>query len=354
MELGQYQIQVFVSLVVILCAACITVICEFVKNRRQSAEQTNQPTTVTRASADTQSKSPAKGKRVKEKRPLTAEAAKAVERGTQLAQIDAAIPVIPFPSLSYESLRRPAKVLPEPEVVSAQPEPVAQALEIPVPEPATPEQVNAEEVVIDALVLAAAVEPQIEQPASVAIVAGIVEEKVASAPPKRNWGSVLQSGKVNQGNRPAPTARLMIPIKPSTLPSGIQDGYLLTKLVQNRQPVSGLVVSVGLRPHDESGIPESMDAVIQSLLGPADFAARASRDQYLLIFPGERGEAAERRLADITEQLANANHSVLFSCGGVEVRSEAIQHAIDSASQRMREIRSNRSVPVDDNLSQAV
>ena len=82
---------------------------------------------------------------------------------------------------------------------------------------------------------------------------------------------------------------------------------------------------------------------IQSLIGPGDFAAQSGTDEFLLIYPSERGASAQRRLGQIAEQLwdfqlrSMGSLSILFSWGGVEVRSESIDEAIASATERMQE-----------------
>jgi len=61
-----------------------------------------------------------------------------------------------------------------------------------------------------------------------------------------------------------------------------------------------------------------------------------------LIYPQERGASAQRRLNQVAQQLWDfqlrslGSFQILFSWGGVEVRSESIQEAIASASERMQ------------------
>jgi GGDEF domain-containing protein len=112
-------------------------------------------------------------------------------------------------------------------------------------------------------------------------------------------------------------------------------------------------------------LPESVGKLVQSLIGPNDFAAQSSEDEFLLIYPQERGASAQRRLAQIAQQLWEFQlHSlgslqILFSWGGVEVRSESIEKAIASASERMKETKRGRKLltmqspaPVDEANSQ--
>lgn len=146
------------------------------------------------------------------------------------------------------------------------------------------------------------------------------------------------------------------------LPAGFHDGFVLNQLLQSRQPVSGLVVSIGvnaLRKSDGT-LPESVHELVQSLIGPHDFAAQSSDDEFLLIYPQERGASAQRRLSQIAQQLWDfqlrslGSFQILFSWGGVEVRSEPLEEAIASASERMQETKRGRKLLTMTPLRQAV
>src|SRR5205823_4922279 len=95
-----------------------------------------------------------------------------------------------------------------------------------------------------------------------------------------------------------------------TLPAGFQDGFVLHQLVQSHRPISGLVVSIGVNtPGGSKGLlaqeslSQPVNTLVQSLLGPEDFAAQSAADEFLLIFPNERGASAQRRLSQIAQQL---------------------------------------------------
>ncbi len=178
---------------------------------------------------------------------------------------------------------------------------------------------------------------------------------------KRNWSDLLAQRR--QKNSPAAVR----PSSPSQLgqavsqsapqaidapvPAGFYDGYVLTRLVQSHKPVSGLVVSIGVSAAQENGEADlvAVRTMIQSWMGSHDFAAASAPDEYLLIFPQERGASAQKRLSEIAQRLwdfqlsARTEASVLFSWGGVEVRGELIEDAIASASERMQERRRGRA-----------
>jgi hypothetical protein len=155
---------------------------------------------------------------------------------------------------------------------------------------------------------------------------------------RKDWGSILS-------RKPQVTA-------PAMLPLGFQDGYVLNKLVQAHQPISGLVVSIGVNAsrNADGTLPEAVHQVVQSLIGPNDFAAQSSEDEFLLIYPQEKGASAQRRLSRIAQQLWDfqlrslGTFQILFSWGGVEVSSESIDEAIASASGRMQETKRGRKL----------
>src|SRR5207302_1970721 len=90
--------------------------------------------------------------------------------------------------------------------------------------------------------------------------------------------------------------------------------------------------------------------LIESLIGPNDFAARSDEDEFLLIYPQDSGASAKQRLSHIAEKLWDFQlHSlgsmqILLSWGGVEVRSESIVEATASARERMHETKRGRKL----------
>jgi len=137
-----------------------------------------------------------------------------------------------------------------------------------------------------------------------------------------------------------------------TLPAGFHDSYILSQLVQSRRPVSGLVVSIGVnstRKADGTNY-NGVRKLIHSLIGPGDFACQSGEQEFLLIYPQDSGASAQRRLNEIAQELWNfqlgslGTRSIVFSWGGVEVRSETIDEAIASANERMQETRRGRKL----------
>ncbi len=166
-----------------------------------------------------------------------------------------------------------------------------------------------------------------------------VESSPSSSSSSRDWGQLLS---VRRPVLPRPSkGSNKTKRRIETLPAGFHDGDVLACLVQSRLPISGLVVAIG------ASVSRTM---LQSLLGPNDFAAPSGSGEFLLIYPGERGAQAQRKLSQIAEQLwefqllAMGSYSTQFSWGSVEVCSEPIDAAIASATERMRDTRRGRKI----------
>lgn len=337
MELGQYQLQIFVSLVVILVAAFVALICDFLKG---SNEQLRELTIELRVRREEEQRThlvtprPAeRGERAERAKPEQV----AAPTAPALAAPNIAVPNMAVPNSAvpkrHSGIDREKKRTVNAEALAAMERGAALAgsggrpRSVPVAEPKPelkPEQ--------------AAVRQEVAKPAAIKAIA------------RKDWGALLSRGA-------APEAQHTVPVvapqtAEPTLPAGFQDGFVLNKLVQSHQPVSGLVVSIGVNAsHKSDGtLPESVSELVQSLIGPNDFAAQSGEDEFLLIYPREQGASAQRRLSHIAQQLWDfqlrslGSFQILFSWGGVEVHSESIDEAIASASERMQETKRGRKL----------
>lgn len=329
MELGQYQLQMFVSLVVILAAAVVALICDFLKRNNEQLreltielkvrreEEQKRSHLLTPRPAERADHAPKTGKIIEpaeakaigapkersatgreRKRTVNAEALAAMERGAALAGAGG----------------RPRS---------------------------TPQAPAAES------------KPELKSELMV-----VTQQKPTAA--KKDWGSLLSRNAhgTKTGQKPAAPvtvnndllAAVVAATGDPSLPGGFHDGFVLKKLVQSHQPVSGLVVSIGVNASNKTALPESIHELVQSLIGPHDFAAQSSDDEFLLIYPEEHGASAQRRLSRIAQQLWDfqlrslGSFQILFSWGGVEVRSESIEEAIASASERMQQTKRGRKL----------
>lgn len=152
------------------------------------------------------------------------------------------------------------------------------------------------------------------------------------------------------------TEREKVPVL--EIPAGLHDSATLRSLIETGMPFSGVAVAIGI--NDYTGLKEKLAAnsgldsigalnrMVQSMLRPQDFACQFTDDEFILLYPGESGPSAQRRLFQVSEklwdfQLRSLGHlSVMFSWGGLEVQNERLTEAVASARERMYQTRRNR------------
>jgi GGDEF domain-containing protein len=93
---------------------------------------------------------------------------------------------------------------------------------------------------------------------------------------------------------------------------------------------------------------EAVDKLIRSLISANDFAYRRTEDDFIVVFPGEKGAAAQKRIHQVAERLWDfqlrslATFSVLFSWGAVNISDESFSEAVALAVDEMNETRDSR------------
>lgn len=314
MQVGPYQLQIFASLVVILAAAIVAVICDVLKRNNDQLRAMNIELTIRHEEEQ------------KRSHPLTPRPAERVERAPKIEQI----PVAPKERSALDSQEKKRTV--NSEALAAMERGAALAGSGVRPHQTKPQ-------------------PKSEVTPEVILVhrQEAAKPAISNSAAKNDWGALLsRNAHASKIDKVAVSAHAA----ETSLPAGFQDGFVLNNLVQNRQPVSGLVVSIGVNAARKSDgtFPESVHNLVQSLIGANDFAAQSGDDEFLLIYPEERGAPAQRRLSQIAQQLWDfqlrslGTFQILFSWGGVEVRSESIEEAIASASERMQETKRGRKL----------
>ncbi|MBM3814736.1 MAG: diguanylate cyclase [Acidimicrobiia bacterium] len=147
-----------------------------------------------------------------------------------------------------------------------------------------------------------------------------------------------------------------------SVPPGIHEASILNTLLENPALFSGVIVAIGINDFESlkeklSGgnsqtFYDSLNRMLGTILRPADFACQFQEDEIILLFPGESGSSAQRRLFQVSEklwdyQLRSLGHlSVIFSWGGMEVRVETLAEAVASARERMYQTKRSRKSPV--------
>ncbi len=135
---------------------------------------------------------------------------------------------------------------------------------------------------------------------------------------------------------------------PAKQPSGMIQQPGLEELLENHQPFTGLVVSIGINDTDSSmwhshGLMHSVGNYIAGLLRENEFACRTAYDEFVMVCRGEQGQESQRRLNHISERLWDYQLrgigacSILFSWGGVQIQDRPLAEGIASATERMRE-----------------
>ncbi len=368
--MAQYQLQIFVSLLVILGAAFVALICDFLKGnneqlrelaielkvrreeeRRHSQTMTAQPV----AAMNHAVKERLRMERIEQQRTESRERAAEAPVSKSLVNRSSREKRTPSPG-ALAAMERGAALAAAPRRPKSAPE-VAPA---PAPETAPVRFEAPVEKRMAAETPAPVVPEVIPAPKQITLVAKSAVANNNNG--KKDWAALLSKKPVQK----VETEQVMVndtlldqvvsatatQAAAAPVPAGFHENYVLSRLVQSRQPVSGLVVSIGVNmPREADGsMPQAVRDLVQSLIGTGDFACQSSNEEFLLIYPNERGASAQRRLNEIAQQLwdfqirSMGSLSILFSWGGVEVRSESIEEAIASAAERMNETRRGRKL----------
>jgi hypothetical protein len=137
--------------------------------------------------------------------------------------------------------------------------------------------------------------------------------------------------------------------EPAQLPAGLFDYNLLQKQASEGKTFNGLVVSIGMNAMDRQNV-GIVHGFLGSLMDATDFACWSDTDQFLLVCSDLSGDAAQRRLARITEKLwdfqlrSMGSLNIQFAWGGKEGRggAERLNDVVAAAIEQMHETRDAR------------
>ncbi len=288
MELGSFQLRLFVSVAVILGAALIALIVDYLKGSNEQLRERNIELLVRSEERERRTESGMAGGL---KRPIVMRAPE-VKPGGHPEMPERVIAVTPLSGPRREnSAAEPAKP-PEAEAPAAAPESFRQRVVVVKPV-AFPEAAPVED-------------------------AG----RVSELPPGLHEAGVL----AEMMERGEPFQGLVVAIC-------INDFDQLRRSSPRAATVD---------------LPESAERLIRSLVRQNEFACRVAEDEFLLACPGESGATAQRRLEQLSERLWDfqlrslGSFSILFSWGAVEVRDETLADAVAAARERMNETRQGR------------
>lgn len=147
------------------------------------------------------------------------------------------------------------------------------------------------------------------------------------------------------------TGRLEVPVGP-------QSPSTLKQLLDSKDLLTGLVISIGINEymrldeiHGRDAAIEllnTVDALIAEIAADKAFSTRRSDEEFVLIFPGLSGAAAQQRLSEISERLWDyqlqglGTFSAVFSWGASEAQQQPLAEVLFTASENMAETRSSR------------
>ena len=144
-------------------------------------------------------------------------------------------------------------------------------------------------------------------------------------------------------------------LESTNFPGGMHDLKTLNELIDSKQLVTGVVILAGINDYSKL-VADKSPAQIEEMTQPAvklingivrekDFAVRIDDDKWVMIFSGELGNTAQRRIDSVAEkfwdyQLRNLGQAQLrFSTGAVQVERESLSEAVASAQERMEQLR---------------
>jgi len=341
MDLGSLEVQIFVSLALVLGALFVALVCDFLKGnnevlrernielivRREEQRQRGNPGTAVREKGNT----PARSRR----QPPAPAAAKPQGR------VPARSSSVQSSSwASEEELKRLAETAAKnrtraKENSAPEPQPLRSGFSSP------PRQILLQPKVTP--ISGAVPEPDIEPETAESFARADNQAEMERTPP--------------QVERPEHVTEV-------ALPSGLRDSAVLSRLLEKPEPFSGIVIAIGItnlegiregRQGQEDETPDelisSVAALVESLLTPRDCACRLSEGQFILMLPGQSGASGQRRLHSVSQRLWDFQLrsvgvvSIMFSWGAAEVSGEPLAEAVASAKERMRETKRNRETP---------
>ncbi len=349
MNLDSIELQVFVSLLLVLGALFVAFICDFLKGNNEVLRERNIELTVRQEERERLARL-GKSAPAEAKRPPAPESAyrpRPADNGRSTTERAAPAPTPEPPAHRLVEVipRRliAAKVTPmevPPDLAAEHAGPI---------EHTQPAPAAAAGIVSDSPAARAASEPvRFEE---------VFTAAVAPAPEPLDVSPEVSSEAAGELEPPTP-----VPAPSPTLPinPGIHDRAALESLLQQKELFRGVVVAVGVtrgeqraervRAEDDQSA-HGVETLIGSLLEARDAAFRMDENEFVLLLPDESGAGAQRRLQHISEVLwdyqirSMARSWILFSWGSVEVDGEPLAEGVAAARERMLQTRRNRERP---------
>lgn len=335
MDFGPHTIQVFVSLVVVLAAAGVALVCDLLKGNNEHLRELAVEFKVRNEEAERRVQSMEKrGKRMPD-----------------LSGIKPVTAVTPMPAAEPQAPVQQPEPGAMPRVAAA----AAQGPSLDTGRTSRPQRRRREMSPAVAAVAqaAAAIVNSKEQQQPVFASASAAEAIASSAAQitndarRKNWDTILKKTAAPR----QPGALIAFESIREAVPAGFHDASVLQRAVETFRTVSGLVVSIGTNGLSADGAAE-VGEFLQAQLTGQDFACQSGSDEYVLICGGQQGAAAQRRLSAIAEKLWDfqlrsiGGLGIQFSWGSFEARGERIGEAVATAIEQMQNTRQSRRVNV--------
>lgn len=142
------------------------------------------------------------------------------------------------------------------------------------------------------------------------------------------------------------------------VPTGTHPPAILNQLLERKDLLTGLVISVGINEymkleeiHGVSATEDllnTVDSLMSDLVGDTGFCSRRSDDEFVIVFPHLSGAPAQQRLSELAERLWDyqlqtlGTFSVVFSWGASEAQNQPLADALGIAYENMIETRGTR------------
>jgi len=376
MAVGSLEVQIFVSLAVILVSALIALIVDYLKGSNETLRAHN---IELRARQEERDRILGADWPVRLRREVKPDA----ERGA--AREPEAIPVRPVETpADAPSEVRPLEVAARAETKETTPpaeavEPVKPAEALPLFK--TEAAACATSVVKPEATPLAAAGDRVAMKGSGLGVEG-AEEPVEAAPEEPAWEETSHPGpalawlgrKEEEAGippaeplpqpKPAPATPNLVLVSPPgpkklSLPAGLHAQQTLESLLEQPGEMDGVVMLVAVNDYDRiererdpaarEAAWNSVTGLMKEIAGPSGFAAQRGKDEFVIVFTGETGGQAQRRARQAAERLWDhqirslGSDAVTFSWGTVEVVGETLRDAIGAAAEQMHETRRNRA-----------
>ncbi len=135
----------------------------------------------------------------------------------------------------------------------------------------------------------------------------------------------------------------------SSLSRGMLTADEFRTLADRTRKFRGAVVAIGVNGRNGASKEERQaDMLMASLLNRDSLGCRIAEDEYILVFPGEDGDAGQRRFQQISQRLWDhqirsvASGSITFSWGAMETSRMSLGATVASARERLDQTRRHR------------